>query len=61
VPRELRASGAKVFRFERALKTAPQQIEAFTRNQFRIRKWALKPGPYRRVIRQKTTGADGIP
>jgi hypothetical protein len=61
VPRELLASGAKVFRYENALGTAPLQIEAFKHNQFRIRKWALKPGPYRRVIRRDTTDEDGIP
>lgn len=61
VPRELEASGAKVFRFEQSLETANQQIQAFTANQYRIRQWAAKRGPYRRVIRRTRTDADGIP
>ena len=61
VPRGLAASGAKVFRFESALKTAPQQVAAFKVNQYRIKKWAEKRGPYRRVIRRNGTESDGIP
>lgn len=61
VPEALAESGAKVFRFEQALKTAAQQIAAFTVNQNRIRQWASKEGPRRRVIRKATTDPDGIP
>ena len=62
VPRELRASGAEVFRFTNSLASAPQQIEAFTKNQHRIAHWAAtRGGPYRRVIRADTVEEDGIP
>jgi hypothetical protein len=61
VPRELVASGARVFRYENALGTAPLQIAAFEANQHRIRRWATKAGPYRRVIRRDGTDPDGIP